>query len=64
MRYHIENMTCGGCVKSVTKIVSTLDPKASVDADIDGQSVTIMSDLAPEHFEKILSAAGYPARAA
>ena len=26
MQFHIENMTCGGCVRSVTKAIQSVDP--------------------------------------
>ena len=28
MQFHIENMTCGGCVRSVTKAIQSVDPQA------------------------------------
>ena len=33
MQFHIENMTCGGCVRSVTKAIQSVDPSAEVTAD-------------------------------
>ena len=33
MQFHIENMTCGGCVRSVTKAIQSVDPGAEVTAD-------------------------------
>ena len=41
MRFHIENMTCGGCARSVTKAVETVDPKAKINADPVTKTVTI-----------------------
>ncbi len=26
MQFHIENMTCGGCARSVTKAIQSVDP--------------------------------------
>jgi copper chaperone len=64
MRFHIENMTCGGCVRSVTKAVETVDPKAKVNADPVTRKVTIESDAPVEAFSRALDDAGYPATAA
>ena len=33
MQFHIENMTCGGCVRSVTRAIQSVDPAAEVSAD-------------------------------
>lgn len=33
MQFHIENMTCGGCVRSLTKEIQSVDPVAQVNAD-------------------------------
>ena len=33
MQFHIETMTCGGCVRSVTKAIHNLDPAARISAD-------------------------------
>ena len=32
MKLHIENMTCGGCARSVTKAITLLDDGARVEA--------------------------------
>ena len=33
MKLHIENMTCGGCARSVSKTITLLDENAKVTAD-------------------------------
>ncbi len=64
MRFHIENMTCGGCARSVTKAVETVDPKAKINADPLTKTVTIDSALPSDAFSRALEDAGYPALAA
>jgi copper chaperone len=61
MRFHIENMTCGGCVRSVTSAIRSVDPAARVDADRLSRSVTVQSETMPEAFLPALKEAGYPA---
>jgi copper chaperone len=61
MRFHIENMTCGGSVRSVTSAIRSVDPVASFDADPPSRSVTILSDTTKEAFLPALEGAGYPA---
>jgi copper chaperone len=33
MQFHIQNMNCDGCVRSVTKAIQSVDPSAEVRAD-------------------------------
>lgn len=64
MRFHIENMTCGGCARSVTKAVERVDPKAKVEADPATKKVTIETDASADSISKVLADAGFPASAA
>ena len=41
MQFHIEKMTCGGCVKHVTQAVATVDPSAKVEADTVARKITV-----------------------
>ena len=34
MELRIENMTCGGCARSVTKEIQSINPRASVDPNL------------------------------
>ncbi|EGF93784.1 heavy-metal-associated domain protein [Asticcacaulis biprosthecium C19] len=60
MKYHIETMVCGGCVRSVTKIAQNLDPTAKVEADVVERTVEISSDQTDE-ITKALALAGFEA---
>ncbi|ESQ88037.1 hypothetical protein ABAC460_17750 [Asticcacaulis sp. AC460] len=60
MKYHIETMVCGGCVRSVTKIAQNLDPTAKVEADVVERTVEISSDQMDE-ITKALALAGFEA---
>jgi copper chaperone len=64
MRFHIENMTCGGCARSVTKAVESVDPKARVDADPVTKTVTVESSASTDSITRALADAGYPASVA
>lgn len=64
MRFHIENMSCGGCARSVTKAVESVDPTAKVTADPATKKVTIESATPADSFARALGEAGYPATAA
>ncbi len=64
MKLHVENMTCGGCARSVSKAITLLDEDAKVTADPASRTVTVQTTLAPDEVLKALDAAGFPAQAA
>ena len=55
----INDMTCGGCVASITRVVKGLDPNASVDADVAAKRVKISSVIKSEAVIAAISDAGY-----
>jgi copper chaperone len=61
MQFHIKNMSCGGCVRSVTKAVQSVDPAATVTPDLTSRNVEVTSDRPREVLETALAQAGYPA---
>lgn len=63
MRFHIENMTCGGCARGVSQAIRSVDPAATVEADPPSRSVTIQSLKPADAFLPALEAAGFPASA-
>jgi copper chaperone len=61
MQFHVENMTCGGCARSVTKAIQSVDPTARVETDPATRRVVVTSDQPRAEFEAVLAEAGYPA---
>lgn len=59
MQFHIENMTCGGCARSVTKAIQSVDPTAEVKADPGTHTVDVKSAAARERFVQALTEVGY-----
>jgi copper chaperone len=59
MRLFIENMTCGGCVRGVTKAVHSVDPKAIVNADVVDRRVDVTTDATEEEVTSAIKAAGF-----
>ncbi len=57
------DMTCGHCVKTVTRTVLGLDPKAQVQTDLGTHRVRLQTSVARDVLEKTLAAEGYPATA-
>lgn len=61
MKFRIENMTCGGCARSVTRTIQKLDPGAEVSIDVDGRLVEVSSAKAAGEVAGALDAVGFPA---
>jgi len=61
MELKIENMTCGGCARSVTKAIQSLDPNAKIEANPDKRLVTVQSTAGEDVILQVLAKAGYPA---
>ena len=62
MQFQIENMTCGGCVRGVTRAIQAVDPKAEVDADLATHEVKVTSQAPRDQLMSALAEAGYDAR--
>lgn len=59
MQFHIENMTCGGCVRGVTKAIQSVDPKAEVNADLTTHKVEVTSQAPRDQLVAALEGAGF-----
>lgn len=61
MHLHIPDMHCGGCVASVTRILTTLDPTARVRAELEGRTVQLETTAGEAEVLAALEDAGFPA---
>jgi len=61
MDLRIENMTCGGCARSVTKAIQSVDPSAKVETNPALRSVKVETTATPAAVRQVLEEAGYPA---
>jgi copper chaperone len=59
----VEGMNCGGCVRSVTRSVQSIDSNARVDVDLAGKKVRIESQVSLDAVKAAISEAGYPVTA-
>lgn len=57
----LNDMTCGHCVKTVTRTVQQIDPDAKVEIDLAHHRVQIDSTREPQAFRQALADEGYPA---
>lgn len=59
MQFHIETMTCGGCVRSVTKAIQSVDPVAEVKADPATHKVDVITTAPRARLVAVLTDAGF-----
>ena len=62
MQFLIDNMTCGGCVRGVTKAVQSVDAQEEVTADPPSRRVEIKTNASQAAIEAALEEAGFPTR--
>ena len=60
MKFRVENMTCGGCARSVTATLKDLDENAVVEIDVESKWVEIKSNLTQEQVTQALTEDGFP----
>ncbi len=63
MQFHVKDMTCGGCAKSVTKAITNLDQNAKVDTDPVSRTVKVETSAPQAEVLRVLASAGFPATA-
>ena len=57
----VPGMACGGCGKTITKAVQSVDPKAEVQTDPKTKQVMVESNASESSVREAIAAAGYPA---
>lgn len=59
--FNVQGMTCGHCVKAVTRAVQEQDAAAKVEVDLAARQVRVQSDLAQEQILTAIRDEGYQA---
>lgn len=60
MHFHIENMTCGGCARGVTRAIQEVDPDANIITDPPNRSVKVETIASQDEIVSALNSAGFP----
>jgi copper chaperone len=58
-QFSVQTMTCGHCVKAVTRAVQQLDPAATVAVDLSAGRVSVESGLPHDQLAKAIRDEGY-----
>lgn len=59
VQFRVADMTCGGCVRSVTNAVKGVDTDASVNVDLATKLVSVESNADASSIANAIKAAGY-----
>ena len=51
MQFHIENMTCFGCARSVTKAIQSVDKGAVIEADPENRKIDVETSASRNEIE-------------
>ncbi|NIF25278.1 heavy-metal-associated domain-containing protein [Pantoea sp. Tr-811] len=62
--FNVQGMTCGHCVKAVTRAVQAQDALAQVEVDLAGKQVRVHSGLPAEQVLAAIREEGYEAQVA
>ncbi|MFJ4345730.1 heavy-metal-associated domain-containing protein [Pseudomonas sp. NPDC089401] len=62
--FNVQGMTCGHCVKAVTRAVQEQDAQAKVEVDLAASQVRVQSALAVEQVLAAIREEGYQAEVA
>lgn len=60
MRFTVSGMTCGGCIKAVTRAIQSADPNAQVKVDLSIQSIELQTVLSTSEAQNLIEDAGFP----
>lgn len=60
MQFHVDDMTCGGCARSVTAAITALDNTAKIEADTVARTVKVETLASEDEVKKVLADAGFP----
>jgi copper chaperone len=60
MKFTVSGMTCGGCIKAVTKAIQSADPLAQVKVDLASQTIELETQLNSNEAQQLISDAGFP----
>lgn len=60
MQFHVEDMSCGSCVRHITEAIARVDSGATIEADTVSRTITVTTTAAQHAIERALADEGYP----
>ena len=59
LKLKVPNIKCSDCVETVTEAITTMEPDAKVEVDMEAKTVTVESGASEETIKQAITAAGY-----
>ena len=59
MLFNVSGMTCGHCAQAISKAIRAVDPRASVEVNVENGSVAVDSSASPERIAAAIPEEGY-----
>jgi copper chaperone len=59
LRLKVPDIKCSGCAETITESITTMEPDAKVDVDVNAKTVTVEAAASEETIKQAITAAGY-----
>jgi copper chaperone len=60
LNFTVSGMTCGGCIKAVTRAIQSHDAQADVKVDLATQHIELKTSLSVDQARELIEDAGFP----
>lgn len=59
LKLKVPNIKCSDCGETITEAITTMEPDAKIEVDIEAKTVTVESAASEETIKQAITAAGY-----
>jgi len=59
LKLKVPNIMCSDCAQTITESITTMEPDAKVDVDVQAKMVSVESAASEETIKQAITAAGY-----
>ena len=59
LKLNVPNIMCSDCAQTITETITTMEPDAKVEVDVNAKTVTVESAASEETIKQAITAAGY-----
>lgn len=59
LKLKVSDIKCSDCAGTITESITTMEPHAKVDVDVEAKTVTVVSAASEETIKQAITAAGY-----
>ncbi len=59
LKLKVSDIKCSDCAETITESITTMEPDAKVDVDVEAKTVTVEAAASEETIKQAITAAGY-----